>query len=98
MIRNEHVDKRDIPAGAKLVVLGGPAMLIGLGGGAATGTSASASSAATGGSGVCDAGGGVVAHAASSSAGMIRYPGRLVTKANSQHVDLCGTQAAAQHV
>jgi phosphoribosylformylglycinamidine synthase len=36
MIRNEHVDKLDIPAGAKLVVLGGPAMLIGLGGGAAS--------------------------------------------------------------
>lgn len=36
MIRNEHVDKHDIPAGAKLVVLGGPAMLIGLGGGAAS--------------------------------------------------------------
>lgn len=36
MIRNEHVDKHDIPVGAKLVVLGGPAMLIGLGGGAAS--------------------------------------------------------------
>jgi phosphoribosylformylglycinamidine synthase len=36
MIRDEHVDKLDIPAGAKLVVLGGPAMLIGLGGGAAS--------------------------------------------------------------
>lgn len=36
MIRNEHVDKHDIPTGAKLVVLGGPAMLIGLGGGAAS--------------------------------------------------------------
>jgi phosphoribosylformylglycinamidine synthase len=36
MIRNEHVDKLDIPVGAKLVVLGGPAMLIGLGGGAAS--------------------------------------------------------------
>jgi len=36
MIRSEHVDKLDIPTGAKLVVLGGPAMLIGLGGGAAS--------------------------------------------------------------
>ncbi len=36
MIRDGHVDKLDIPAGAKLVVLGGPAMLIGLGGGAAS--------------------------------------------------------------
>ena len=36
MIRDEHVNKKDIPAGAKLIVLGGPAMLIGLGGGAAS--------------------------------------------------------------
>lgn len=36
MVRDEHVDKHDIPVGAKLVVLGGPAMLIGLGGGAAS--------------------------------------------------------------
>lgn len=36
MIRNQHIDKHDIPVGAKLVVLGGPAMLIGLGGGAAS--------------------------------------------------------------
>ncbi|MCG8325987.1 MAG: phosphoribosylformylglycinamidine synthase, partial [Thiotrichales bacterium] len=36
MIRNEHVHKHEIPAGASLVVLGGPAMLIGLGGGAAS--------------------------------------------------------------
>ncbi len=35
-IRAEHVDKGDIDVGAKLVVLGGPAMLIGLGGGAAS--------------------------------------------------------------
>ncbi len=35
-IRVEHVDKLPIPAGAKIVVLGGPAMLIGLGGGAAS--------------------------------------------------------------
>src|SRR3990172_6179291 len=42
-IRAAHVHKRAIPAGAAIVVLGGPAMLIGLGGGAAssmaTGTS-----------------------------------------------------------
>jgi phosphoribosylformylglycinamidine synthase len=35
-IRAEHVRKRDMPAGSLLVVLGGPAMLIGLGGGAAS--------------------------------------------------------------
>ena len=35
-IRAEHVDKGDFKAGAKLIVLGGPAMLIGLGGGAAS--------------------------------------------------------------
>jgi len=35
-IRGEHVEKGSIPPGAQLVVLGGPAMLIGLGGGAAS--------------------------------------------------------------
>ena len=35
-IRHDHVEKGAIPVGAKLVVLGGPAMLIGLGGGAAS--------------------------------------------------------------
>ena len=35
-IRAEHVQKGDVPAGAPLVVLGGPALLIGLGGGAAS--------------------------------------------------------------
>jgi len=35
-IREEHIQKGDIPVGSKLVVLGGPAMLIGLGGGAAS--------------------------------------------------------------
>jgi len=35
-IRAEHVQKGDLPVGAKLVVLGGPAMNIGLGGGAAS--------------------------------------------------------------
>ncbi len=35
-IRAEQVEKGDIPPGSQLVVLGGPAMLIGLGGGAAS--------------------------------------------------------------
>jgi phosphoribosylformylglycinamidine synthase len=35
-IRAPHVDKGEVSPGAKLVVLGGPAMLIGLGGGAAS--------------------------------------------------------------
>ncbi len=35
-IREEHVEKGTFEAGAKLVALGGPAMLIGLGGGAAS--------------------------------------------------------------
>ncbi len=35
-IRAAHVHKRPIPPGASIVVLGGPAMLIGLGGGAAS--------------------------------------------------------------
>src|SRR5690606_11101210 len=35
-IRAEHVEKAEIPVGAKLIVLGGPAMLIGLGGGPAS--------------------------------------------------------------
>ncbi|WP_082890066.1 phosphoribosylformylglycinamidine synthase, partial [Oleiphilus sp. HI0066] len=35
-IRGEHVEKGEIKVGAKLIVLGGPAMLIGLGGGAAS--------------------------------------------------------------
>ncbi len=35
-IRPEHVDKGKLPPGAAIVVLGGPAMLIGLGGGAAS--------------------------------------------------------------
>ncbi|MBN2646903.1 MAG: phosphoribosylformylglycinamidine synthase [Thiotrichales bacterium] len=35
-IRDMHIKKGDIPVGAKLVILGGPAMLIGLGGGAAS--------------------------------------------------------------
>ncbi len=43
-IRAGHVQKQDIPVGAKLVVLGGPAMLIGLGGGAASSMASGASS------------------------------------------------------
>ncbi|MDK8465039.1 phosphoribosylformylglycinamidine synthase [Marinobacter sp. SS13-12] len=35
-IRASHVEKGNIPVGAKLIVLGGPSMLIGLGGGAAS--------------------------------------------------------------
>lgn len=35
-IRPGHVNKNDIPPGAQIIVLGGPAMLIGLGGGAAS--------------------------------------------------------------
>ena len=35
-VRRKHVEKGEIPVGAKIVVLGGPAMLIGLGGGAAS--------------------------------------------------------------
>ncbi|HTQ99212.1 MAG TPA: phosphoribosylformylglycinamidine synthase, partial [Candidatus Acidoferrum sp.] len=44
-IREPHVQKKDIPVGAKLVVLGGPAMLIGLGGGAASSMAAGSSNA-----------------------------------------------------
>src|SRR5690554_7482783 len=35
-IRDQHVQKRPFSPGARLIVLGGPAMLIGLGGGAAS--------------------------------------------------------------
>ena len=35
-IREQDVEKGNIPVGAKLIVLGGPSMLIGLGGGAAS--------------------------------------------------------------
>ncbi|HEY4341905.1 MAG TPA: phosphoribosylformylglycinamidine synthase [Steroidobacteraceae bacterium] len=44
-IRREHVEKGEVPVGAKLVVLGGPAMLIGLGGGAASSMASGSSSA-----------------------------------------------------
>ena len=36
VIRPHHVNKNALPSGSKIVVLGGPAMLIGLGGGAAS--------------------------------------------------------------
>ncbi len=42
-IRREHIDKREIPPGANILVLGGPAMLIGLGGGAASSMASGAS-------------------------------------------------------
>jgi phosphoribosylformylglycinamidine synthase len=42
-VRPEHATKAEIPAGAPLVVLGGPAMLIGLGGGAASSLASGAS-------------------------------------------------------
>lgn len=35
-IREQHIEKKALPLNAKIVVLGGPAMLIGLGGGAAS--------------------------------------------------------------
>ncbi len=44
LIRREHVDKQDISPGANVIVLGGPAMLIGLGGGAASSMSSGSSS------------------------------------------------------
>ena len=44
-VRRNHVEKSEIPVGAKLIVLGGPAMLIGLGGGAASSVNSGASSA-----------------------------------------------------
>src|SRR6266403_135077 len=44
-VRRAHVDKAEVPVGAKLVVLGGPAMLIGLGGGAASSVGSGSSSA-----------------------------------------------------
>jgi phosphoribosylformylglycinamidine synthase len=42
-IREEHIQKGSFPAGSPLVVLGGPAMLIGLGGGAASSMASGAS-------------------------------------------------------
>lgn len=42
-VRRMHVEKSVVPAGAKIIVLGGPAMLIGLGGGAASSVGSGAS-------------------------------------------------------
>ncbi|MDP6198951.1 MAG: phosphoribosylformylglycinamidine synthase, partial [Porticoccaceae bacterium] len=44
-IREQHIDKPEFEPGAQLVVLGGPAMLIGLGGGAASSMTTGSSSA-----------------------------------------------------
>ena len=44
-VRREHAQKGEVPIGAHLVVLGGPAMLIGLGGGAASSVGSGSSSA-----------------------------------------------------
>lgn len=43
-IRPQHTLKDEIPAGSKIIILGGPAMLIGLGGGAASSMETGASS------------------------------------------------------
>ncbi len=42
-IRTEHAIKIDVPVGAKVVIIGGPSMLIGLGGGAASSLSSGSS-------------------------------------------------------
>ena len=47
-VRRTHVEKDDVPVGAHLVVLGGPAMLIGLGGGAASSVDSGKSSGGSG--------------------------------------------------
>ena len=44
-VRPEHAIKGEVPAGAKIVLIGGPAMLIGLGGGAASSLAAGTSDA-----------------------------------------------------
>ncbi len=44
-IRRDHIEKSEVTIGAKIIVLGGPAMLIGLGGGAASSVGSGASSA-----------------------------------------------------
>jgi phosphoribosylformylglycinamidine synthase len=44
-VRRAHVEKSEVPLGAQLIVLGGPAMLIGLGGGAASSVGSGSSSA-----------------------------------------------------
>jgi len=43
-VRAEHANKIDVPVGAKVIVIGGPAMLIGLGGGAASSLASGSSS------------------------------------------------------
>ena len=43
-VRRPHIEKSEIPLGTKLIVLGGPAMLIGLGGGASSSLGSGASS------------------------------------------------------
>ena len=43
-VRAEHALKIDVPVGSKIIVLGGPAMLIGLGGGAASSLASGSSS------------------------------------------------------
>jgi phosphoribosylformylglycinamidine synthase len=43
-VREEHARKTDVPVGAKVVTIGGPAMLIGLGGGAASSVASGTSS------------------------------------------------------
>ena len=43
-VREEHARKIDVPAGARVVIIGGPAMLIGLGGGAASSLASGTSS------------------------------------------------------
>ncbi len=47
-VRRTHVEKGEVPVGAHLVVLGGPAMLIGLGGGAASSVGSGKSSRGSG--------------------------------------------------
>ena len=44
-IRTQHVEKKDLPVATPIVVIGGPAMLIGLGGGAASSMTAGSSRA-----------------------------------------------------
>ncbi len=44
-VRRSHVEKKDCPVGARVIVLGGPSMLIGLGGGAASSVGAGTSTA-----------------------------------------------------
>jgi len=44
-IRAQNIDKKPVPAGTAIVVIGGPAMLIGLGGGAASSVASGASDA-----------------------------------------------------